>query len=65
VTADYLDSDCLPLSIRIAAARKRALERIAAEAGMSAPQFVEHVLARLLTDGRGIENGMTLESTRR
>jgi hypothetical protein len=48
---DYSDADCLPFSIRLTAARKRALERVAAEVGMSAPQFVEAMLARLVAEG--------------
>jgi hypothetical protein len=52
---DYTDAHCLPFSIRITAARKRTLERVAAEVGMSAPMFVEHVLARLLADAGHLE----------
>ena len=48
--SDRLHRHCLPFSIRITADHKCALERLAARAGMSAPMFVEHVLARLVTD---------------
>jgi hypothetical protein len=56
------DSDCPPFSIRLTAARKRALERLAAREGMSAPQYVETMVARLVAeaeygDGSRIDAG--------
>lgn len=48
MTADYTNSDCLPFSIRLTAARKQALERLAARAGMSAPMYLARVVDRLV-----------------
>jgi hypothetical protein len=39
-----------PFSNRLTAARKRALERLALEKDMSAPQFLEAMVARLVAE---------------
>jgi len=38
----------MPLAIRVAAAQKRAVQRAAAEGGMSVAQFVEKAIVALL-----------------
>jgi hypothetical protein len=49
---DHTDADLLAFSIRLSAAQKQGVERIAAKAGMSGPMFVEAMLAALLADDR-------------
>ena len=44
------------LAIRVTAATRLAVERAAADVGMSAPRFIEHALARWLADARFIDN---------